>query len=78
MGERICPRPRGKDEGGKEMNKLLKSFLKTLIGFLVSTCIGLFIAFLCVAVMEKSLLGIGLLIALMFGVIWYANYRYGN
>ena len=60
------------------MNKILKSFLMTLRGFLISVCIALFIVFVCVAVMKESLLGIGLLLALMFCVIWYANYRYGN
>ena len=60
------------------MNKILKSFLMTLRGFLIGACIMLFIAFVCVTVIKGSLLGIGLLLALMFCVIWYANYHYGN
>ena len=60
------------------MNKILKSFLMTLRGFLIAACIALFIIFACVAAMKESLLGIGLLLALMFCVIWYANYHYGD
>ena len=60
------------------MNKILKSFLMTLRGFLIAACIALFIVFICVAAMRESLLGIWILLALAFCVIWYANYRYGN